>query len=61
MKPRDIQNKSKAELEHLLEELRAKSLQARFDLADKKLNDHSQLGKLRRDIARVLTELAKAA
>jgi large subunit ribosomal protein L29 len=57
MKQRDINNKTTAELEHLLEELRAKMLQMRFDLADKKLKDTSQVQKARRDIARIMTAL----
>lgn len=59
MKQRDLHNKTKEELTHLLSELRGKLLQNRFDLADKKLKDNSQVGKTRKDIARILTLLHK--
>ncbi len=59
MKQRELHNKTKTELAHLLSELRGKLLQFRFDLADKKLKDTSQVSKTRRDIARVLTLLGR--
>ncbi len=57
MKKIDLQNKDRNALLGLLDELRSKLFQLRFDLADKKLKDVSQISKARRDIARVLTAL----
>ncbi len=57
MKPSELQNKDAAELRQLAHELESKLLQLNFDLHDKKLKDVSQLGKVKRDIARVLTAL----
>jgi ribosomal protein L29 len=60
MKKNDITSKSAAELKHELEELRTKLAQLQFDLADKKLKQTSELGKARRQIARVMTALKTA-
>jgi ribosomal protein L29 len=57
MKPSEIKNKSQAELKVMLGELQHTLLKLGFDLADKKLKDSSQFGKVRKDIARVLTTL----
>ncbi|OGM97295.1 MAG: 50S ribosomal protein L29 [Candidatus Yanofskybacteria bacterium RIFCSPHIGHO2_01_FULL_39_8b] len=57
MKPQDLTNKSRTELNHLLVDLRAKLLKLNFDLADNKVKDVSQIKKTKRDIARVLTML----
>lgn len=53
----DLKNKTVEELNRNLSELRAKLMQAGFDLADKKMKDTSQIKKTKKDIARVLTEL----
>jgi len=52
-----IKNLSVPELKKMLEDLKAKSMQLSFDLADKKLKDYSEIGKTRKEIARILTEL----
>lgn len=57
MKHTDFKTKNQKELQELLRELQGKLLQLRFDHADKKLKDFSQLGKTKRTIARVLTLL----
>ena len=52
-----IKNLSVPELKKMLEDLKAKSMQLSFDLADKKLKDFSEIGKTKKEIARILTEL----
>ena len=52
-----IKNLSIPELKKMLEDLKAKSMQLSFDLADKKLKDFSEIGKTKKEIARILTEL----
>ncbi len=59
MKASDLNNKSRDELNQLLADLRAKILKLNFDIADNKVKDVSQIGKTKRDIARVLTILNK--
>lgn len=53
----DLQSKSQPELQEMLKELRVKLGKLRFELANKALKDTSQLGKVRRDIARILTAI----
>ena len=53
----ETDNKSRAELVALVAELNAKLNQLNFDMAEKKLKDSSQLGKTKKDIARLLTAL----
>jgi len=50
-------NLSVQELKKMLDDLKSKSMQLSFDLADKKLKDFSQIAKTKREIARILTEL----
>jgi ribosomal protein L29 len=50
-------NLSETELKKMLDDLKAKLMQLSFDLADKKLKDFSQIGKSKKEIARILTEL----
>ena len=57
MKPDELKSKSRDELKQLLADLRAKILKLNFDLADSKVKDVSQIGKTKKDIARVLTLL----
>ncbi len=52
-------NKSKEELGAMLNDLRSKLTQLSFDLAEKKLKDTTQLGKTKRNIARILTAINK--
>ncbi len=54
---KDFKNKEAKELTQILKELKAKLMQAGFDLADNKMKDTSQIKKTKKDIARVLTEL----
>ena len=61
MKYTEFQNKSREALMLDLEELKEKLLKLRFDLADKKLKDLSQIGKAKKDIARILTLLRHGA
>ncbi|HXK35732.1 MAG: 50S ribosomal protein L29 [Candidatus Yanofskybacteria bacterium RIFCSPLOWO2_02_FULL_45_10] len=53
----ELNNKSSLELNQQLKELRAKLAQMHFSVKQNKLKDSSQLGKTRREIARVLTAL----
>lgn len=57
MKYRDLIEKSPDELQSILKDLQAKLLQLRFDLADKKLKDLSQLKKTKVSIAQILTAM----
>ena len=57
MKYSELQAKGSAELQDMLKDLQAKLLQMRFDLADKKLKDVSQLKKTKIAIAQILTAL----
>ena len=50
-------NLSEQELRKMLDDLKAKLMQLSFDLADKKVKDTSQIGKAKKEIARILTEL----
>ncbi len=52
-------NLSEQELKKVLDDLKAKLMQLSFDLADKKLKDSSQIGKAKKEIARILTELKR--
>ena len=57
MKPRELNNKEAGELTALLAESREKLVQLGFDIADRKTKDTSQVKKLKKDIARILTTL----
>ena len=59
MKHFDTHNRKPEELANSLTELRTKLVQLEFDRADKKLKDVSQFKKTKKDIARILTALAK--
>ena len=59
MKRIDTQNKTKDDLNHILKDLKVKLLKLNFDLADNKVKDVSQFKKIKKDIARVLTELKR--
>lgn len=60
IKAKELQNKSRAELEAILVQLRTSLMQFNFGIADAKVKDFSQISKTKRDIARVLTRLAEA-
>ncbi len=57
MKKIDLQNKTKEELGTMLKDLKAKLLQFNFELGEKRLKDFSQVGKTKKEIARILTFL----
>ena len=57
MKFSEVQSKSQPELQEMLKEARVKLGKLRFELANKALKDTSQIGKTRRDIARVMTAM----
>lgn len=55
----DLQNKTQEELNTMLKDLKAKLLQFNFELGEKRLKNYSQIGKTKKEIARILTELSK--
>ncbi len=55
MKYRNLENKTKIELQNMLEELKVKLGKIRFELANKTLKNISEIGQIKKDIARVLT------
>ena len=57
MKFSDILSKSQNELNEMLGELQIKLGKFRFELANKSLKDTSQIGKAKKDIARLLAAL----
>jgi large subunit ribosomal protein L29 len=61
MKAKDLINKTADELNKELIELRRAQFSLRMQLATQQLNNTDQIGKTRRDIARVKTVLAQKA
>lgn len=61
MKAKDLINKTVDELNKELIELRRAQFSLRMQLATQQLNNADQIGKTRRDIARVKTVLAQKA
>lgn len=59
MKPNDLKNKTEKELTGILNELKIKLAKLSFELEAKTLKDTSQIGKTKREIARILTVLKK--
>ena len=59
MKFSEIQSKSEVELNEMLKESQIKLGKLRFELVNKSLKDTSQLGKVKKDIARILTALKR--
>jgi large subunit ribosomal protein L29 len=59
MKATELRNKSVEELNNELVELRRAQFSMRMQLATQQLNKVDQIGKVRRDIARVKTVLAE--
>ena len=57
MKSIELKNRSREELVHMLAELKAKVLKLNFDKADNKIKDTSQFKKIKKDVARVMTEI----
>lgn len=55
MKASDLRNKSTAELSQELLDLRKAQFSLRMQLATQQMSNTSQLGKLRKDIARIKT------
>ena len=55
MKKNDLQNKTKEELNTMLNDLKAKLLQFNFELGEKRLKDFSQVKKTKKEVARILT------
>ena len=59
MKPQDARKLNEDELEIEATRLRARLFEMRTQAVTEKITDTSQFGKIKRDIARVLTELNK--
>ncbi len=57
MKHSELKNKESSELNEILKELKVKLGKVRFELANKTLKDFSKIGKIKKDIARVLTAI----
>lgn len=57
MKTKELQQKSQQQLQKILTEKRERLRQLSFDLAQAKLRDTSQIGKTKKDIARILMML----
>ncbi len=57
MKAKEFRVKSEGELQKLLQERRDELRQLRFKVVRKEIKDASELGKLKKDIARALTIL----
>lgn len=55
MKARDWREKSSGEREKAISELEDKLRKLRFDLSTREAKNHSEYGKLKKDIARLLT------
>ena len=53
----ELKNKSKQDLEKQLVQNRGKVRQTRFDIASGKQKTSDQLGKAKKDIARILTKM----
>ena len=57
MKYVDLENRTEAELQNMLNELKVKLGKMRFELANKTLKNVSEVTMVKKDIARVLTAL----
>ena len=57
MKTKELQQKSKSELQKILADSREKLRQLRFDLAAGKVKNVREVRKIKKDIAKVLTLL----
>lgn len=61
MKASELRNKSQADLDKELNELLKAQFSMRMQLATQQLTNNSQLGKVRKDIARVRTVITEKA
>jgi large subunit ribosomal protein L29 len=61
MKPSELRNKSQADLDKELNELLKAQFSLRMQLATQQLTNTSELGKVRKDIARVRTVMTEKA
>lgn len=59
MKAKEFKQKSKDELQKLLQNLREKLRQLRFDLASGKVKNVREIRQIKKDIARILTILCQ--
>jgi len=57
MRIQELRQKSKPEIETLLREDREKLRQMRFDLASGKIKNISEIRKIKKDVARIMTIL----
>jgi len=57
MKAKEINDKSKDELEELLKSEKAKVVQLNFEISSRQLKNHAQLKQTRKTIARIKTRL----
>lgn len=57
MKKLDLNNKTNEEMSTMLKDLKSKLLQFNFELGEKRLKDFSQVKKIKKEIARILTFL----
>lgn len=57
MKPAELRQKSKTELDKLLQDNREKLRQLKFDLVSGKIKNIREIRKIKRNIARILTLL----
>lgn len=57
MKTKELEQKSKKELQKLIQDLREKLRQLRFGLVSGKIKNVKEIRKIKRDIARILTIL----
>lgn len=55
MKITEIRQKTKEDLDHMLQERRRRMEELRIDIMQKKAKDTSELGKIRKEIAQILT------
>ena len=55
MKVKEIRQKSDKELQKLLLTLRDKLRDLRFKIASKQLKNYKEMGKIKRDVAKILT------
>ena len=59
MKTKELKQKSKDELQKLLQNLREKMRQLRFNLASGKVKNIREIRQIKKDIARILTMLCQ--
>ncbi|MEA1926304.1 MAG: 50S ribosomal protein L29 [Patescibacteria group bacterium] len=57
MKAKEINHKSKEELQEILKEKKAKLVQLRFEMTSRQLKDHTQIRRTKKTIARIMTKL----